>query len=170
MVGNSACVKVFPTSDWTRAHVCTREENHVCFGSIRGSQLREGANEGQHTPSYTYAPSPHHGLPQRRGLPRESPPQQAWTRTRAGITPLSATSWGDGPLVTAQGRAMADVQLLRLRLGVPCVMPPAVALQPRRPTSKCLGRERCRTRGRGKSRRPPTADSGRHRRTHPLWR
>jgi hypothetical protein len=29
-------------SDWKRAHMCT--ENHVCFGRIHGSQLREGAN------------------------------------------------------------------------------------------------------------------------------
>ncbi len=31
-------------SDWKRAHMCT--ENHVCFGRIHGSQLREGANAG----------------------------------------------------------------------------------------------------------------------------
>jgi hypothetical protein len=37
-------------SDWKRAHMCT--ENHVCFGRIHGSQLREEANAGQHTPSY----------------------------------------------------------------------------------------------------------------------
>ncbi len=36
-------------SDWKRAHMCT--ENHVCFGRIHGSQLREGANAGQHTPT-----------------------------------------------------------------------------------------------------------------------
>ena len=29
-------------SDWKGAHMCT--ENHVCFGRIHGSQLREGAN------------------------------------------------------------------------------------------------------------------------------
>ncbi len=34
-------------SDWKRAHMCT--ENHVCFGRIHGSQLREGAKAGQHT-------------------------------------------------------------------------------------------------------------------------
>ncbi len=31
------------------ASMCT--ENHVCFGRIHGSQLREGANAGQHTPT-----------------------------------------------------------------------------------------------------------------------
>ncbi len=31
-------------SNWKRAHMCT--ENHVCFGRIHGSQLREGANAG----------------------------------------------------------------------------------------------------------------------------
>ncbi len=37
-------------SDWKRAHLmCT--ENHVCFGRVHGSQLREGANAGQHTPT-----------------------------------------------------------------------------------------------------------------------
>jgi hypothetical protein len=38
-------------SDWKRAHMCY--ENYVCFGRIHGSQLREGANAGQHT--YTLA-------------------------------------------------------------------------------------------------------------------
>jgi hypothetical protein len=40
-------------------------ENHMCVGRIHVSQLREGANAGQHT--YTLAPAltP---LPQRRGL------------------------------------------------------------------------------------------------------
>jgi hypothetical protein len=41
-------------SDWKRAHMCT--ENHVCFGRIHGSQLREGANAGQHTPHSRYRP------------------------------------------------------------------------------------------------------------------
>jgi hypothetical protein len=39
-----------------RAHMCT--ENHVvCFGRIHGSQLREGANAGQHTPTLSLPPS-----------------------------------------------------------------------------------------------------------------
>jgi hypothetical protein len=44
-------------SDWKRAHImCT--ENHVCFGRIHGSsQLREGANAGQHTPTLSLPPS-----------------------------------------------------------------------------------------------------------------
>jgi hypothetical protein len=37
-------------SDWKRAHMCT--ENHVCFGRIHGSQLREGANAGQHVRTF----------------------------------------------------------------------------------------------------------------------
>ncbi len=41
-------------SDWKRAHMCT--ENHVCFGRIHGSQLREGANAGQHTPTLSLRP------------------------------------------------------------------------------------------------------------------
>jgi hypothetical protein len=48
-------------------HVCT--ENHMCFGRIHGSHLREGANAGQHTPTLSLP------LPQWRGLPRESPLQ-----------------------------------------------------------------------------------------------
>ncbi len=44
-------------SDWKRAHMCT--ENHVCFGRIHGSQLREGANTGQHTPTLSLPPSHH---------------------------------------------------------------------------------------------------------------
>jgi hypothetical protein len=49
-------------SDWKRAHMCT--ENHVCFGRIHGSQLREGANAGQHTPYVrTYQMVPwYHGM------------------------------------------------------------------------------------------------------------
>jgi hypothetical protein len=39
-------------SDWKRAHMCT--ENHVCFGRIHGSQLREGANAGTYVRTYTY--------------------------------------------------------------------------------------------------------------------
>ncbi len=37
--------------------MCT--ENHVCFGRIHGSQLREGANAGQHTPTLSLPPSHH---------------------------------------------------------------------------------------------------------------
>jgi hypothetical protein len=37
--------------------MCT--ENHMCFGRIHGSQLREGANAGQHTPSLSLPPSHH---------------------------------------------------------------------------------------------------------------
>jgi hypothetical protein len=37
--------------------MCT--ENHVCFGRIPGSQLREGANAGQHTPTFSLPPSHH---------------------------------------------------------------------------------------------------------------
>jgi hypothetical protein len=33
--------------------------NHVCFGRIHGSQLREGANAGQHTPTLSLPPSHH---------------------------------------------------------------------------------------------------------------
>jgi hypothetical protein len=44
-------------SDWKRAHMCT--ENHVCFGRVHGSQLREGANAGQHTPTLSLPPSHH---------------------------------------------------------------------------------------------------------------
>ncbi len=44
-------------SDWKRAHMCA--ENHVCFGRIRDSQLREGANAGQHTPTLSLPPSHH---------------------------------------------------------------------------------------------------------------
>ncbi len=44
-------------SDWKRAHMCT--ENHVCFGRIHGSQLREGANAGPHTPTLSLPPSHH---------------------------------------------------------------------------------------------------------------
>jgi hypothetical protein len=41
--------------------MCT--ENHVCFGRIHGSQLREGANAGQHTPTGTPSlPPSHHCL------------------------------------------------------------------------------------------------------------
>jgi hypothetical protein len=47
-------------SDWKRAHMCT--ENHVCFGRIHGSQLREGANAGQHTPTLSLPPS-QYGVP-----------------------------------------------------------------------------------------------------------
>jgi hypothetical protein len=36
----------------------------TCFGRIHGSQLREGANAGQHTPTLSLQPSP---LPQWRG-------------------------------------------------------------------------------------------------------
>jgi hypothetical protein len=46
-------------SDWKRAHMCTA--NHLCFGRIYGSQLREGANAGQHTPTLSL-PSSHHCL------------------------------------------------------------------------------------------------------------
>ncbi len=42
------------TSDWKRAHMCT-----VCFGRIHGSQLREGAKAGQHTPTLSLPPSHH---------------------------------------------------------------------------------------------------------------
>jgi hypothetical protein len=43
------------TVSWKRAclslvSVSQSTENHVCFGRIHGSQLREGANAGQHTP------------------------------------------------------------------------------------------------------------------------
>ncbi len=44
-------------SDWKRAHMCT--ENHACFGRTHGSQLREGANAGQHTPTLSLPPSHH---------------------------------------------------------------------------------------------------------------
>ncbi len=44
-------------SDWKRAHMCT--ENHVFFRRIHGSQLREGANAGQHTPTLSLPPSHH---------------------------------------------------------------------------------------------------------------
>ncbi len=44
-----------------RAHLCT--ENNVCFGRIHGSQLREGANAGQHTPTLATVLTP---LPQLR--------------------------------------------------------------------------------------------------------
>jgi hypothetical protein len=44
-------------SDWKRAHMCT--ENHMCFGRIHGSQLREGANAGQHTHTLSLPPSHH---------------------------------------------------------------------------------------------------------------
>ncbi len=37
-----------------KRHMCT--ENHVCFGRIHGSQLREEANAGQHT--YTLSDVP----------------------------------------------------------------------------------------------------------------
>jgi hypothetical protein len=37
--------------------MCT--ENHVCFGRIHGSQLREGANAGRHTPTLSLPPSHH---------------------------------------------------------------------------------------------------------------
>ncbi len=36
---------------WKRAHIST--ENHVCFGRIHGSQLREGVNAGQQIPLAT---------------------------------------------------------------------------------------------------------------------
>ncbi len=45
-------------SDWNRAHMCT-ERTTVCFGRIHGSQLREGANAGQHTPTLSLPPSHH---------------------------------------------------------------------------------------------------------------
>ncbi len=48
-------------SDWKRAHMCT--ENHMCLGRIHGSQLRERANAGQHTPTLATVLTP---LPQRR--------------------------------------------------------------------------------------------------------
>jgi hypothetical protein len=35
--------------------MCT--ENHVCFGRIHGSQVREGANAGRHTLSLSLPPS-----------------------------------------------------------------------------------------------------------------
>jgi hypothetical protein len=35
-------------------------ENHVCFGRIHSSQLREGANAGQHTPTPTLSLPPSH--------------------------------------------------------------------------------------------------------------
>jgi hypothetical protein len=44
-------------------YMCT--ENHVCFGRVHGSQLREGgANAGQHTPTLSLPPSHHclHGV------------------------------------------------------------------------------------------------------------
>jgi hypothetical protein len=44
-------------SGWKRAHMGT--ENHVRFGRIHGSQLREGANAGQHTPTLSLPPSHH---------------------------------------------------------------------------------------------------------------
>jgi hypothetical protein len=44
-------------SGWKRAHMCT--EDRVCFGTIHGSQLREGANAGQHTPTLSLPPSHH---------------------------------------------------------------------------------------------------------------
>ncbi len=50
-------------SDWKEAHMCT--DNHMCLG---GSQLREGANAGQHTAILSL---PLTSLPQRRGLLRE---------------------------------------------------------------------------------------------------
>ncbi len=34
-------------------------ENHVCFERIHGTQLREGANAGQHTPTLSLPPSHH---------------------------------------------------------------------------------------------------------------
>jgi hypothetical protein len=48
---------VMSLSDWKRAHMCT--ECHVCFGRIHGSQLRERANAGQHTPTLSLPPSHH---------------------------------------------------------------------------------------------------------------
>jgi hypothetical protein len=41
-------------SDWKRAHMCTA--NHVCFGRIHGSQLREGANAHLHSRYGQYRP------------------------------------------------------------------------------------------------------------------
>ncbi len=41
------------------AHMCTETENHVCFERTLGSQLREGANAGQHTPTLSLTPSHH---------------------------------------------------------------------------------------------------------------
>jgi hypothetical protein len=76
-------------SDWKRAHMCT--ENHICFGRIHGSQLREGANAGQHTPTLSQPPSHH-------CLNGEVYCGNRHYKARACITPLSATSWVDGPL------------------------------------------------------------------------
>jgi hypothetical protein len=58
-----------------KGHMCT--ENHVCFGRIHGSQLREGANAGQHTPTLYYNVCEHVGLDTNQSLHH----------------PLSATSW-----------------------------------------------------------------------------
>jgi hypothetical protein len=95
-------------SDWKRAHMCT--ENHVCFGRIHGSQLGKGANAGQHTPTLSLPPS-HHCLDGE--VYRWNRLYNVWRAcspghvgldtnqshvTRACITTLSATSWGDGPL------------------------------------------------------------------------
>ncbi len=78
-------------SDWKRAHMCT--ENHVCIGRIHGSQLREGANEGQHTPTLSlprevYRGNRHYNVCEHVGL----------DTNQSLHHPLSATSWGDGPL------------------------------------------------------------------------
>jgi hypothetical protein len=47
-------------SDWKMAHMCT--ENHVCFGRIHGSQLREGAIAGQHVRTRVRTRMGQHGM------------------------------------------------------------------------------------------------------------
>jgi hypothetical protein len=75
--------------------MCT--EKHVCFGRIHGSQLREGANAGQHTPTLSLPPS-HHCLNGEvyRGNRHYNVCEHVGLDTNQSLHhPLS---WGDGPL------------------------------------------------------------------------
>jgi hypothetical protein len=69
---------------WKRAHMCT--ENHVC---VLGGYTN--------APTLSLPPSHHCLNGEQEGIATTmSASMQAWIQTKAGITPLSATSWGDG--------------------------------------------------------------------------
>jgi hypothetical protein len=95
-----------------KGHICALRT--MCFGRIHGSQLREGANAGQHH-TYTLATAltP---LPRWQGLPRESP-LQCLRACRLGYEPEPAYCTYHGTMSTVvlvpwYGHPMTDAYVV----------------------------------------------------------
>jgi hypothetical protein len=95
-----------------KGHTCAPCTRTTCFGRIHGSQLSEGANAGQHTPTLSLPPS-HHCLNGEvyRGN-RHYVCEHVGLDTNQGLHhPLSETSWGDGYTCTSRFETMLFVHV-----------------------------------------------------------